>query len=360
MAELKGIDVSTYQGDIDWEQVKPNIDFAIIRCGLGDDIASQDDAKFERNYAECKRLGIPVTTYFFSYAINKDKVATEIAHIKRLLDGKTLDGPVYIDVENTKGLDWRSISDEYMLDIMKEFKSQIEAMGFTMGIYSSRAAFWNEKMTDEWYNGVSKWVAEYAAKVNKFDRPYDIWQRSSKGSVPGISGNVDMDVMYNEVIKITTPVEPIVTPVKKSNEEIAQEVFQGKWGNGEERKNRLIAEGYDYNAIQAIVNELVTPKPVLKSNDEIAQEVLAGKWGNGNDRKAKLESAGYDYAAIQDIVNKLATPAKPSYTTYTVKRGDTLSGIASRFGTNYRKIAADNGINNPNKIYVGQQLKIYK
>lgn len=357
MAEFKGIDVSKYQGKIDWEQVKPNIDFAILRCGLGDDIKSQDDAEFERNYTECKRLGIPVTVYFFSYAINKDKVATEIAHIKRLLTGKTLDGPVYIDVENTRGLDWRSISNEAMLEIMKEFNTQLNALGFKMGIYSSRSAFWNEKMTDKWYDGISKWVAEYAAKVNKFDRPYDIWQNSSKGSIAGISGNIDTNIMYNEVIKSEAPV---VTPVKKTNEEIAKEVMQGKWGNGEDRKNRLIAEGYDYNAIQAIVNELAAPKPVLKSNDEIAKEVLAGKWGNGNDRKTKLEAAGYNYAAIQDIVNKLATPVKPSYTVYTVKRGDTLSGIASRFGTNYRKIAADNGINNPNRIYVGQQLKIYK
>lgn len=360
MAEFKGIDVSTYQGDIDWEKVKPNINFAILRCGLGDDIKSQDDNKFERNYAECKRLGIPVTVYFFSYAVNKDKVKSEIAHIKRLLTGKTLDGPVYIDVENTRGLDWRSISDATMLDIMKEFNTQLNALGFKMGIYSSRSAFWNEKMTDKWYDGISKWVAEYAAKVNKFDRPYDIWQNSSKGSIPGISGNVDTNIMYNEVIKIATPT---VKPTKKTNEEIAKEVMQGKWGNGEDRKKRLIAEGYDYNAVQSIVNDLAAHKPVLKSNEEIAKEVMAGKWGNGNDRKARLEAAGYNYNAVQEIVNKLANPVKPSapkYTVYTVRCGDTLSGIASRFGTNYRKIAADNGINNPNKIYVGQQLKIYK
>lgn len=360
MAEFKGIDVSTYQGDIDWEKVKPNINFAILRCGLGDDIKSQDDNKFERNYAECKRLGIPVTAYFFSYAVNKDKVKSEIAHIKRLLTGKTLDGPVYIDVENTRGLDWRSISDATMLDIMKEFNTQLNALGFKMGIYSSRSAFWNEKMTDKWYDGVSKWVAEYAAKVNKFDRPYDIWQNSSKGSIPGISGNVDTNIMYNEVIKIATPT---VKSNKKTNEEIAKEVMQGKWGNGEDRKKRLIAEGYDYNAVQSIVDKLAAPKPVLKSNEEIAKEVMAGKWGNGNDRKVRLEAAGYNYNAVQEIVNKLANsvkPAAPKYTVYTVRRGDTLSGIASRFGTNYRKIAADNGINNPNKIYVGQQLKIYK
>ena len=70
----KGIDVSHYQGEIDWKKVKPQIDFAILRMGLGDDIKSQDDKQFERNYAECVRLGIPFAVYFFSYAVNKAKV----------------------------------------------------------------------------------------------------------------------------------------------------------------------------------------------------------------------------------------------------------------------------------------------
>lgn len=364
---FKGIDVSVYQGDIDWDRVKPHIDFAILRIGLGDDIPSQDDAKFERNYAECVRLGIPFAVYFFSYAVNKAKVQSEIAHIKRLLQGKTINAPVYIDVENTRGLDWRTISNAELLSIMQEFNNQLNALGYKMGIYSSRSAFWNEKMTDKWYDGISKWVAEYGDKVNNFNRTYDIWQHASKGRIDGINGNVDMNVMYNNIFTIeltpVAPIEPSTTPIKKSNEEIAQEVMQGKWGNGEDRKNRLITEGYDYNAIQAIVNELADPKPVLKSNDEIAKEVISGKWGNGNERKTRLAQAGYNYDTIQNIVNGLATSAKPVeplYVTYTVKRGDTLSDIASKFGTNYKKIAKDNGINNPNKIFAGQQLKIYK
>ena len=192
---LKGIDVSVYQGVIDWEKVKPQIDFAIIRCGLGDDIKSQDDKQFERNYVECVRLGIPFAVYFFSYAVNKEKVTKEIAHIKRLLNGKKINAPIYIDVENTKGLDWRTISNADMLGIMQEFNAQLNALGYKMGIYSSRSAFWNEKMTDKWYNGISKWVAEYDDKVHDFNRPYDIWQNTSKGRIDGINGNVDMNII---------------------------------------------------------------------------------------------------------------------------------------------------------------------
>lgn len=216
----KGIDVSHYQGNIDWDKVKPQIDFAILRMGLGDDIPSQDDKQFERNCAECTRLGIPFAVYFFSYAVNKAKVAKEIAHIKRLLKGKTLNAPVYIDIENTRGLDWRSISDALMLSIMQEYNLQLNAIGYKMGIYSSRSAFWNEKMSDPWYDNISKWVAEYGDKVNGFNRPYDIWQYTSKGTVNGINGNVDMNVSYNSIFEKPTPApaapqpKPINTAVK--------------------------------------------------------------------------------------------------------------------------------------------------
>ena len=211
---LNGIDVSHYQGEIDWEKVKPQIDFAILRIGLGDDIPSQDDKQFERNYSECVRLGIPFAVYFFSYAVNKAKVAKEIAHIKRLLNDKKINAPVYIDIENTNGLNWRTISNADMLGIMQEFNKQLNALGYKMGIYSSRSAFWNEKMTDKWYDSISKWVAEYGAKVNNFDRTYDIWQRTSKGRIDGISGNVDINVMYNNIFTEDKP-QPTPAPTPK-------------------------------------------------------------------------------------------------------------------------------------------------
>ena len=223
---LKGIDVSHYQGEINWEKVKPQIDFAILRCGLGDDIKSQDDKQFERNYAECTRLGIPFAVYFFSYAVNKAKVAKEIAHIKRLLNGKKINAPVYIDIENTNGLNWRTISNADMLGIMQEFNKQLNALGYKMGIYSSRSAFWNEKMTDKWYDSISKWVAEYGAKVNNFNRTYDIWQHTSKGRIDGISGNVDMNIMYNSIFTAEQP-KPAPKPAPKpSNKNTAVKEWQ--------------------------------------------------------------------------------------------------------------------------------------
>ena len=153
---------------------------------------------------------------------------------------------------------------------------------------------------------------------------------------------------------------------KKSNEEIAREVIRGDWGNGQDRKDRLTSAGYDYSAVQSIVNQLVsgnTSTPTSKkSNEQIADEVINGNWGNGEDRKRALTNAGYDYSAVQAIVNaKLGVTSNPSGRYYTVVKGDTLWAIAKRYygdGNRYPEIARANNIANPNIIYVGQKLLI--
>lgn len=96
------------------------------------------------------------------------------------------------------------------------------------------------------------------------------------------------------------------TPSKKTNEQIAQEVINGKWGNGDTRKQKLKAAGYDYNTIQKLVNQKLNgnaPKP-SKTIDQLANEVIAGKWGNGQDRINRLKAAGYNPSAVQTRVNQ--------------------------------------------------------
>ena len=95
------------------------------------------------------------------------------------------------------------------------------------------------------------------------------------------------------------------TSTTKTVDELAREVIQGMWGNGQDRKDRLTAAGYDYSAVQAKVNELMGAKIPTKSIDELAREVIAGKWGNGADRKNRLTAAGYNYSAVQARVNEL-------------------------------------------------------
>ncbi len=102
---------------------------------------------------------------------------------------------------------------------------------------------------------------------------------------------------------------PVPTPARKSNEVIADEVLAGAWGNNPDRRYRLESNGYDYNAIQAIVNARLNgstpaPAPSRPSNETIADQVIAGAWGNGPDRQTRLQAAGYNYGAIQALVNQ--------------------------------------------------------
>lgn len=102
---IQGIDVSTFQGDIDWQKVKDSgIEFAIIRCGYGDDLTQYDDAKWKRNADECTRLGIPFGAYLYSYAASIGEAESEAAHALRLLYGYKLSYPVYLD-ESKSGYD---------------------------------------------------------------------------------------------------------------------------------------------------------------------------------------------------------------------------------------------------------------
>lgn len=115
----------------------------------------------------------------------------------------------------------------------------------------------------------------------------------------------DYDAVQSEVNKLAAG--GTTATQKKSVAEIAQEVIAGKWGNGDDRKNRLTAAGYDYSEVQKAVNAKVSgsSNKATKSVTEVAKEVIAGKWGNGSERKKKLTAAGYDYNAVQKKVNEL-------------------------------------------------------
>lgn len=155
--------------------------------------------------------------------------------------------------------------------------------------------------------------------------------------------------------------------------------IEGNASDQVKRINRKLNDGYTYAFGRPKYDDTSTSGTgstgsgstgTKKTVDELAKEVIDGKWGNGDDRKARLTAAGYDYAAVQKKVNELlagkttsagsapATTSQPAETVYTVKSGDTLSGIAAKYGTTYQKLADYNGIANPNIIHVGQKIRI--
>ena len=308
MAQYKGIDVSKHNGTIDWNKVKAaGVQFAMLRAGYGR-YDNQKDERFEANYAGATAAGIPVGAYHYSYATNAEQAKQEAEVFLGWIKGKTLTYPVAFDIEDAKQA---NLGVSVISDIIRAFCETVEAAGYYVVVYANKDWLTN-RIDADCKSRYDIWLAQWTSQPT-YTGSYGMWQYTSDGAVDGIAGRVDMNIAYKDYPSIiagmggsdTTTSTPTDT-AKKTNAELADEVIAGKWGNGEERKQRLTAAGYDYDAVQAIVNKLVQPQE----------------------------------------------------TVYTVKKGDTLSGIAAKYGTTYQKLAKYNGIQNPNLIHVGQKIKI--
>ena len=243
--KIKGIDVSKHQGNIDFAKVKNDgIEFVIIRIGYGGS-SPVKDAKFEENYKNAKANGLKVGVYLYSYADSESDIEIELEKTIEWLDNREIDLPVYFDVEDQK--EQGKLSIETLSNLVLKYCDGIEKAGYWAGIYASKS--WLEtKLNMHKLNRFTLWVAQWSNMLTYLGN-YGMWQYTSNGSVAGIQGRVDMNYQLEELGG------KIHTSNKKSNEEIANEVIEGKWGNGNERKNRLSNAGYDYSAIQKIVNE---------------------------------------------------------------------------------------------------------
>ena len=190
---MKGIDVSTHNGTIDWAAVKKsgNADFAIIRAGYGKSI-SRKDPKFEQNYAGCKEQGIPCGAYGYSYAITPSEAEAEARVFLQAIAGKQFEFPVYFDIEEKSTLNTGS---KNVSAIVKAFCNVMEKAGYWCGVYASRSHV-QTYFDSETKNRYSMWLAEWGAKLNYSGGEVGMWQYSDKGTISGISGKVDMDICY--------------------------------------------------------------------------------------------------------------------------------------------------------------------
>ena len=186
-----GIDVSQWQGTIDWVKVKPQIDFALLRAGYGDTLSypNQIDTQFSRNYSECKRLGIPVGVYFYSYATTVDMAKREAQSTIALLKGKQFEYPIYYDVEEMSIFKTGKTN-----EIIQAYCSEMEKAGYWVGIYIYRSAA-QSYLNSTTRKRYAMAIAEYGPKLNYSDQ-YGIWQNSSTMKYNGINGNVDHDYCY--------------------------------------------------------------------------------------------------------------------------------------------------------------------
>jgi len=190
-AVRKGIDVSKWNGDIDWEKVKADgIDFAIIRCGYGDDYKSQDDAYWKKNVEACEKYDIPYGVYIYSYAESDKNVESEIKHVLRCLEevNASPDYPIYYDLEDKVV---RECGRKKIIKWANEFCAAIEQAGYRAGIYAS-LYWWDTYLNDSSLDKYEKWVAQWNDKCT-YTSLYSMWQCTSDGSVSGIKGRVDVN-----------------------------------------------------------------------------------------------------------------------------------------------------------------------
>ena len=190
---LKGIDVSAWQGVIDWQKVKASgIKFAIIKAGGSDD-GIYTDSKYERNYSECKKYGIPVGAYYFvgrSFTTKADGEADADRFLK-LLKGKQFEYPVYLDLEPPL----KAANRKYNTDAAVAFCEKVEKAGYYVGVYGSTYSTFQSLVDDSRLTSYAHWVAQYANSCTYWDN-YGIWQYTSGGYINGIDGRCDMNLCY--------------------------------------------------------------------------------------------------------------------------------------------------------------------
>ena len=193
----RGIDVSKWNGAIDWKKVKnEGIDFAIIRCGYRGSSAGAliEDPTFRTNIKGAQAAGIKVGVYFFTQAVNEVEAVEEASMVINLCKGYGLSFPVYLDVEGSNGRG-DSISTAQRTANIKAFCGTIQNAGYKAGVYANKTWFTSKINTAQLTN-YKIWLAQYAANVTYNATRYDMWQYTSKGKVSGISGNVDMNTWY--------------------------------------------------------------------------------------------------------------------------------------------------------------------
>lgn len=193
---ILGIDVSKWNGSIDWNAVKNSgVSYVIIRCGYrGSSQGSLvEDPRYRTNIQGATSAGLKVGVYFFTQAVNEVEAVEEASMVLSLVKGYKISYPIFLDVESSGGRG-DGISKETRTAVCKAFCQTIQNSGYTAGIYANKT--WLNNYIDVGQLGAYRiWLAQYASKPTYTGR-YDIWQYSSKGQVSGISGNVDMNLSY--------------------------------------------------------------------------------------------------------------------------------------------------------------------
>lgn len=304
---MNGIDISAWQGDAGIDLSKIAYDFCIVKATEGTDYKNRYFAAHcDKVLSRKKLLGV----YHYANGGDPQKEADYfLAYCKKyigkailILDWEGQNNPQFGKNDLEWCLKWcnyvyQKTSIKPLIYIQKSAMDAVKKAGY--GLWVAQYPDYVETGYQEhpWNEGAYNCL---------------IRQYTSVGKLSGYNGNLDLNKAYISAAswrKLATKAVKIVTikPVKKRVNTLAKEVLAGKWGNGANRKARLTKAGYDYNKVQAAVNKLVKASQMSEDKiiNAVAHEVIAGKWGNGQERIDRLKAAGYDPDKIQKRVNEI-------------------------------------------------------
>lgn len=299
-------DISYWQGGINYQAIRDRVNYCIIRAGQ----SNQKDSQFENHYNNLQ--GLNLGAYWYSYAESEDEARAEANKFLEVIKGKKFTLPIYLDIEDPS---ISGLSRDKLNGIIRAFGEVIENAGYYFGVYTNLNWYRNIISGSELNKDYDWWIAYWTDEAPT-GVDYGVWQFTSEYKDFGVRLDANYVIKdYPNIIKEaglnhlegTTPA-PTPTPTTKTIDELAQEVINGQWGNGQDRVDRLTAAGYDYNAVQNRVNELLDDN----NNEEY----------------------------------------------YTIQSGDTLSEIAEKYGTTVSQLCEWNNISNPNLIYAGNTIRV--
>lgn len=307
-----GIDVSRWQKGFNLTNaVKEGFTYCIAKAG-GADSGYYKDGCFENFYMQAKANGMNIGAYYFGCAFSTADAIKEANYFIQYLQGKDI-VHVYYDVEGPM----LNQGYQHLTEIIATFCQTMINAGYACGIYTSESHF-NSRFNDNAVAIFPHWVARYSSKPPKLNSiaPIEIWQ---------YGGSVNY-----------------IRDAKIAGTTVDQDQINIEWAD----------------APVAEVKPVIVDATVKKSVDQLANEVLAGVYGNNPLRAIRLTAEGYNAKAVQKRVDEIVASRKETGKAYVVVKGDNLSSIAKRYNTTVAKLVEANGIKNPNLIQIGQYLKI--
>lgn len=338
----KLIDVSTWNGNIDWSAVvKSGIKYAMIRSSFGVENPNQVDNKFIQNIKNAAAAGVKCGIYHYSYAQSAEAAKKEAEFCLKTIKGCKITLPVAFDIEDSSQT---HLGKDVLTNIVIAFCDAIKAAGYKPMLYCNPNWLSNYLHKDKLTNKYDLWLAQWQVSAPSYDCA--IWQYADDGSVSGISGAVDMNYIYKDYTGSTAATKPATDTKPTTSTAQPTTTAAIKKGDKVTVKDPII---YGTNQKFAVYQKQYDVIEVVGDRAVI---------GIGSQVTSAISLKNIEKVSSSTSTSKASSTIGTSAEYYTVKKGDTLSYIAYKYSTTVDKLVSMNNIKNRDLIYVGQRLRV--